>query len=100
MSGPTAVKAVIMSSVLWGLGAVWAAEQQASFAVAITLHAISKPISVAQLCPEGKPLDRVGVSISVSCPARTAQPSAGLTEGSGERKALDASSWPTVVVTF
>ena len=72
--------------------------QQASFAVAITLHAASKPMTVAQLCPEGKPTDVLGATVRVSCPA-VAAGRAGITEQVGP--AFDkVQRQPEVVVTF
>lgn len=68
-STKTVAKALGIALALVGWAGAQAAEQQASFAVAITLHSISKPLAVAQLCPAGKPLDRVGVAITVTCPA-------------------------------
>lgn len=64
--------AIVTMAVLCSSAGVAHSEQQASFAVAITLHAISKPVAVERLCPDGKPLDRTGVLISVTCPATSA----------------------------
>lgn len=98
---PSASKLLIMSVLLAGLGVAGAAEQQASFAVAITLHTISKPLAASQLCPEGKPLDRVGVSISVSCPgAGGGDPADSDAQARFLRAAGRPNMGPTVVVTF
>lgn len=102
----TVAKALAICLALVGWAGAQAAEQQASFAVAITLHTLSKPLAVAQLCPAGKPLDRVGVGITVTCPA-----AAGTVKsyGPGSPVAQDAIlntidtaaiSQPFVVVSF
>lgn len=95
-----AVRVLIISAGLMSLGASQAAEQQASFAVAITLHTISKPMAVAQLCPEGKSLDRVGVSITVSCPAIEGRTAAAIEHSPLRQKASGTATLPTVFVTF
>ncbi len=72
-STTTVAKALAIALALVGWAGAQAAEQQASFTVAITLHSISKPLAVAQLCPAGKALDRVGVAITVTCPEPAGQ---------------------------
>lgn len=49
---------------------VSADQAQASFAVAVTLHAASKLPALEKLCPAATPLDLLGVAIRVDCPAR------------------------------
>lgn len=95
-----AAKVLIISAGLVGLGAANAAEQQASFAVAITLYTISKPMAVAQLCPEGKPLDRVGVSITVTCPVIEGKTAAATEPSPFLQQTRGTFSPPTVFVTF
>jgi hypothetical protein len=94
-----AVAAGIVAAFLAIAGAANAAEQQASFAVAITLHAISKPMVVSTLCPQAPQLDRLNVAITVSCPPvsqdgipSAANPNLHTTSYSGNS--------PTVVVSF
>ena len=72
--------------------------QQASFAVASTLHAASKPIALAQLCPEGKPMDIVGATVRVSCPV-VAEAGTGTTERIAPA-AAKGQRLPEVTVTF
>lgn len=95
-----AASVLIISAGLMSLGAADAAEQQASFAVAITLHTISKPMAVARLCPEGKPLDRVGVSITVTCPAIEGKTASASEHSPLLRTTSGSARQPTVFVTF
>lgn len=102
-STKTVAKALGIALALVGWAGAKAAEQQASFAVAITLHSISKPLAVAQLCPAGKPLDRVGVAITVSCPDSVGNlngASMADSERSSRAPSNAARSTPYVVVTF
>ncbi len=91
---------LIISAGLMTAGAVHAAEHQASFAVAITLHAMSKPMAVAQLCPEGKPLDSVGVSIKVTCPMIEGKAAAQTEHSPPLQNTSGTARPPTVFVTF
>ena len=93
-----ASKLLIIFAGLMCWGAADAAEQQASFAVAITLHTISKPMTAATLCPEAKPLDRVGVSITVTCPFERETPTAS--QRAPLQKTSGTAQSPTVFVTF
>ena len=95
-----ASRILIICAGLMSLGAAGAAEQQASFSVAITLHTISKPMSVAHLCPEGKPLDRVGVSITVTCPAINGKTADASEYSPLVRNTSGSARPPMVFVTF
>ena len=53
-------------------GRAGADQAQASFAVAVTLHAASKLPALEKLCPAARPLDLLGVAIRVDCPGRLA----------------------------
>lgn len=60
-----------MLAVAWGLlasGPATAGQQQASFSVAVTLHRLVKPLSAAELCKDGKPIQTLGATIQVDCP--------------------------------
>jgi hypothetical protein len=77
-----------------------ASAQQASFAVAVTLHTtMSKPLSVAQLCPAGKPTETLGAIVRVECPlvanagTGSSAPLAGSSLANPQRQ-------PEVTVTF
>ena len=96
------IKALIISIGMACTGMTHAAEQQASFAVAVTLYSISKPLAVAQLCPQGKPLGRVNVSITVHCPEAQSALAASRTGPSNPRtmRSSAAHTSPTVLVSF
>lgn len=68
ISKPSFLRSLALASGLLGCGMVNA--QQASFAVAVTLHTtMSKPLSVEQLCTQQpKPIDVLGARIQVDCP--------------------------------
>jgi hypothetical protein len=76
-----------------------ACAQQASFAVSVTLHAVAKPMSAAQLCPEGKPMDILGATVRVQCPvvAKADASPAGRAESSSQ---INTPRHPEVTVTF
>jgi hypothetical protein len=95
-STKTSFLTLMMGASLLGCGA--ASAQQASFAVAVTLHAAAKPMSAAQLCPEGKPMDILGATIRVDCPvvAKASATAAGHT-GSSQNV---IPRHPEVTVTF
>lgn len=62
--------AVVLASA-WAIlasGAVAAGQQQASFAVAVTLHRVVKPLSAAELCKDGQPIRTLGATIRIDCP--------------------------------
>lgn len=63
----TAALALLAGGVL-GSAAANAEQVQASFAVAVTLHAASKLPALEKLCPAGRPMDLLGVAIRVDCP--------------------------------
>ena len=72
-------------------------QQQASFAVAVTLHRVVKPLSAAELCKDGQPIRTLGATIRIDCPrpadrAATPGSEAALTGGKLPR--------PEVTVTF
>lgn len=74
-----------------------AGQQQASFAVAVTLHRVVKPLSAAELCKDGRPIQTLGATIQIDCPrpvGRTgaAGSEASLRDGKAPR--------PEVTVTF
>ena len=102
LSDGVSIKALIICIGMACTGIAHAAEQQASFAVAITLYSISKPLAVAQLCPQGKPLGRVNVSITVHCPEAPSALAASRTGPSTARATHSsaAQTSPTVLVSF
>ena len=72
--------------------------QQASFAVAVTLHSASQSAAAAQLCPGGKPLSLLAPMVRVDCPQsdKTVQaPRDTATPASGSSASLRE-----VIVTF
>jgi hypothetical protein len=77
-----------------------ATAQQASFAVAVTLHAASKPLAASQLCPEGKPMDVLGVAVRVDCPTVAANSNATNVLGGAANSSRHAARSPEVTVTF
>jgi hypothetical protein len=92
----SSLSSLIVTAGLLACGAAGA--QQASFAVAITLHAtMSKPLAVAQLCAQQpKPIDMLGARIQVDCPmAGPGKGTAGATVAAAARPAP-----PEVLVTF
>ena len=94
-----AVPAVIVSVFLAFAGVANAAEQQASFAVAITLHAISKPTVASTLCPQAPRLDRLNVAITVSCPGMGRDENPSVAKSELHKTSLSADA-PTVLVSF
>jgi hypothetical protein len=94
-----AARSVILATLLGLAGWAGAAEQQASFAVAITLHAISKPIVARTLCPEAPRLDRLNVAITVSCPGIGQDAIPSVTDAALRKSGLSANA-PTVFVSF
>jgi hypothetical protein len=88
---------LIAAAALLGCGA--ASAQQASFAVAITLHAASKPLAAAQLCPEGKPMDVLGVAVRVDCPTLANANSTNVLGGAAS-SSRHAARPPEITVTF
>jgi hypothetical protein len=91
------LRSFIATAALLGCGA--ASAQQASFAVAVTLHAASKPMAAAQLCPEGKPMDVLGVAVRVDC-RTVANASSTNVLGGPASSPRHASRPPEVTVTF
>ena len=71
--------------------------QQASFAVAVTLHAVAKPMSAAQLCPRAGSVEMAGAVVRVECPTVTSA-----TSSSTAKHEASAShrQRPEVTVTF
>jgi hypothetical protein len=86
---------LVMAAGLLGCGA--ASAQQASFAVSVTLHAVAKPMSAAQLCPEGKPMDVLGATVRVQCPVVA---KADATATSRDSSQIKTPRHPEVTVTF
>jgi hypothetical protein len=79
---------------MWGS----AGAQQASFAVAVTLHtSMSKPLAVAQLCAQQpRPIEMLGARIQVDCPeTENGKGKAGPTPAGAPRPTV-----PEVLVTF
>ena len=93
----TSLTTLVTAAALLSCGAAGA--QQASFAVAITLHAASKPLAAAQLCPEGKPMDVLGVAVRVECPT-AANASATNVLGANASPSRHTVRPPEVTVTF
>ena len=93
------LRSVIATTALLGWGGAEA--QQASFAVAITLHAASKPLNAAQLCQKGKPTptEVLGVAIRVDCPKETNATATNVV-GGGANSPPPAGRAPEVTVTF
>jgi hypothetical protein len=90
----------VMAGALVAAAGAAAGQQQASFAVAVTLHTAVKPLSAAELCRDGRPITTLGATIQVACPkpaAQTQQPSEGTPEPSATR---ERQSPPEVTVTF
>ena len=70
-SAISSLSATLLASGLLSPGPVSADQGQASFAVAVTLHAASKLPALEKLCPAARPMDLLGVVIRIDCPART-----------------------------
>jgi hypothetical protein len=88
---------LIATSALLACGA--ASAQQASFAVAVTLHAASKPLAASQLCPEGKPMDVLGIAVRVDCPTVANANSTNVLGGTAS-SSRHAARPPEITVTF
>lgn len=78
-------------------GAALAGQQQASFAVAVTLHRVVKPLSAAELCKDGQPIRTLGATIRIDCPRTTEKPATSGREASLPDERLPR---PEVTVTF
>jgi len=66
----------------------------------VTLHTAVKPLSAAELCRDGRPIQTLGATIQIDCPkpVRSQQP---MTESTGEpRPTGDPPAHPEVTVTF
>lgn len=74
-----------------------AGQQQASFAVAVTLHRVVKPLSAAELCKDGKPIRTLGATIQIDCPRPLSKAGGDGTEASLAAERLPR---PEVTVTF
>ena len=88
---------LIATAALLTCGAAGA--QQASFAVAVTLHAAAKPMSAAKLCPAGKPAEILGATIRVDCPLVANAGTHSTAERTGS-SLTNAQRHPEVTVTF
>lgn len=59
---------LVSAGAILASGIATAGQQQASFAVAVTLHRVMKPLSAAELCKDGQPLKTLGATIRIDCP--------------------------------
>lgn len=78
-------------------GAAAAGQQQTSFAVAVTLHRVVKPLSAAELCKDGQPIRTLGATIRIDCPRPADRPA---TSGREASLTDDKLARPEVTVTF
>jgi hypothetical protein len=95
-------KAPLLNSLMLAVALVTgggAYAQQASFAVAITLHTAMKPLTASQLCPAGKPMDILAVAVRVECPT-VANANSFNVLGSSARSSGQPSPPPEITVTF
>lgn len=85
-----------------GPGLAASNEQRASFSVAVTLHTAVKPLSVAELCRDGRPFQVVGASIEVDCTKSAPPVRAGRSEAARQpaTSSTEPPSRPEVTVVF
>ena len=67
--------------------------EQATFAVAITLHSGTRGVTAAQLCPDGKPLESLRSLVQVYCPP------IGAAEPNAQESKPDGSLTPAAVAS-
>lgn len=92
-----AALALLAGGVL-GSAQAMAEQVQASFAVAVTLHAASKLPAVEKLCPAGRPMDLLGVAIRVDCPEQTSPANTKTASSSPTQPRLQRP--PEITVTY
>lgn len=88
---------LVIVSALMASGAAAAGQQQASFSVAVTLHRVVKPLSAAQLCKDGRPIQSLGAMIQIDCPQAPQKAGAAAREATLTDANLPR---PEVTVTF
>ncbi len=89
--------ALLVAGTLMAPGGAAAGQQQASFAVAVTLHRVVKPLSAAELCKDGKPIQTLGATIRIDCPPPAEKAVRAGAEASPTGEKLQR---PEVTVTF
>lgn len=88
---------LVSAGAILASGVAAAGQQQASFAVAVTLHRVVKPLSAAELCKNGQPIRTLGATIRIDCPRPTNGAAGSAQEASLTGEKLPR---PEVTVTF